>query len=145
MAEPVRLSTEPAVIHVRLLPWRPRIRKMDPERVRDAVDGDILDAADFDLAGIVIGVLFVVFVYLAAPVLVILLAVLLLPFEIGLVLIVAAALVLARLAGIVQWVVEIPEAGDRRTEKYRSLLRAARRVRQANGTRRVAVRISRTG
>jgi hypothetical protein len=132
---------ELAFIEVRAFPWRLRARVMKPDTLRDAVDP--LYGID-DLAGVVVGFVLWLFVIVAAPVLVVLLAALLLPFELSLLIGLALLLVAARLVGVVPWTVGIVDerTGAQRREQTRSLLRAVRIVREANGTRRVPVRWS---
>lgn len=149
MGGPVDLRKGPvAAIRVRLLPWRPRPRTMDPKAIREAVDqaehgADVVDFVS-DTVGLVL-VAGMLVAAIGAPILVILLAALLLPFEIALVLVLAAALLLARLAGAIPWVVEIAGPDGPQVERYRNLIRAVRRVRALNGAKGVPVRFSLSG
>ncbi len=129
-----------AFLEVRVLPWRPRRRAM--ERSDPDVTGfDPFVLAD-DVAGFVVGLVVWLLLLLAAPVLLVVLSVLFLPVEIVLVAVLAAVVVLARLLGVVPWVVLVVDlvAGTEEQERYRNLLRAVRRLRDVNHDRRVAVR-----
>lgn len=135
------MAAEKAFVRVRVFPWRVRARVMSPSTLRDNVDP--ITAVD-DLAGLVIGIGLWIVVLVAAPILVVVLAGLLLPFEVSLIAALALLLAVARLAGIIPWVVAIVggATGEERTEQSRNLLRVIRRVRDINGGGRVRVRWS---
>jgi hypothetical protein len=79
---------------------------------------------------------------IAAPAIVVLIAALLLPFELTLLIALAMLLVLTRLVGIIPWTVGVvdQQSGIERQERTRSLIRAVRMVRSINNRRRVPVR-----
>lgn len=135
-----------AFLDVRLLPWRPRARVMKAEDLRENADLlDVATGADDPagfVAGIVVSIALWLFVLVAAPVLVLVLAALLLPAELVVVAALAVVVVLARLLGVIPWVVvevDLPSGGETRT-RHRNLLRALRQVRTVNHDRRVRVR-----
>ena len=135
------MTAQLSFIEVRVFPWRIRPRVMKPSTLRDAADpfGDLgLD----DLGGLVFGLALWLAVIIAAPLIVILLAVLLFPFELSLLIALAMLLVLSRLLGIIPWTVAVvdQQSGTERYEKTRSLVQAVRLVRRVNGRRRVPVR-----
>lgn len=138
----VEPDTNPtAVLEVRLLPWRPRARRMNPDTLRHGADS-IPDLGG-DLTATLISIAVWALIVVAAPLLVVLLAIAFLPVELAVVLIAAALLVLIRFVGIVPWTVCVtPASGPVRTESYRALPRALRRVRELNDDHRVAVRWS---
>ena len=135
-----------ALLEVRVLPWRPRTRVMDPDRFRDglAPDLDLVDAGDLGgvVVGVVLGLALWIVLIVAAPVIVLVLAAAFLPVEIVVVALLALLLVLARLAGVLPWTVVVVDVvhGTERRESYRNLLRAVRRIRELNSDRRVLVR-----
>jgi hypothetical protein len=122
-----------AAIEIRVLPWRPRRRKIDPEVIRDGAT-DVADVVD-DLPGLLIGLGAMIVCYVAAPLIAIVLAILLIPAELGIVLALAVLLLLARFVGLIPWTVVVvePEAPEDRREQYRLLHRAVNRVRELNG------------
>ena len=135
-----------ALLEVRVLPWRPRTRVMDPDRFRDGLtpDFDLVDAGDLGgvVVGLVLGLALWIVLVLAAPLIVLGLAAAFLPVEIAAVALLALLLVVARLLGVVPWtvlVVDVVQGAEER-ESYRNLLRAVRRVREVNHDRRVLVR-----
>jgi hypothetical protein len=135
-----------AVLDVRVLPWRPRRRMMDPD---DFVDGVISDGPDTvlwadDLAGVVVGIGVWLFLIISAPLIVALLAVLAFSVELPLVLALGLLLAVVRFAGIIPWTVLVvdPASGVESTERYRNLLHAVRRIREVNQVTRVPVRWS---
>jgi len=130
-----------AFLEVRLFPWRLRARVMKPDTLREHADPTYLFD---DLSGFVIGIALWLFILIAAPVIVIVLAGLLFSVELPLLIVLALLLVGARLVGAIPWHVGIVDqrTGVERWESTRSLLRAARIVREINGERRVPVRWS---
>ncbi|MDM7855318.1 hypothetical protein [Cellulomonas alba] len=122
-----------AFLDVRLLPWRPRLRHIDPDAVR--ANADVTAWSD-DLAGFALSVVVSVLIFVAAPLVAVVLAVLLLPVEVWLVLSLGVLVVVARFAGLIPWAVVTPDG----VESYRFLPAALRRVRELDPTRRVRVR-----
>jgi hypothetical protein len=122
-----------AALEIRVLPWRPRRRKIDPEVIRDGAT-DVADVVD-DLPGLLIGIVAMILCYVAAPLVAIVLAILLIPAELGIVMALAVLLLLARFVGLIPWTVVVvePEAPEDRREQYRLLHRAVNRVRELNG------------
>ena len=117
---------------------------MDPDTLRDAVTyGDFVGGGD-DLAGFLFGLGFMLFVVIAAPVIVVMLAGFLLAFELPILIVLALALVAARLFGVIPWTIGIvdPQTGTEQHERTRNLIRAVRRVREVNDAKRVPVRWS---
>ncbi|MGN6332211.1 MAG: hypothetical protein ACTHOD_11225 [Motilibacteraceae bacterium] len=104
---------------------------------------DAIAGAD-DIAGIVIGLALCLGLFIAAPLVVLLLAAVLLPFELTALLLVAAALCVARFCGIMPWTVVTLDPGTRQETRtrHRTLWGAVRRVRTVSGHRRVPVRWS---
>ena len=139
------MPTSSAVLDVRLLPWRPRLRVMKPDTLRESSD-QLLDLGGDDLEGVllslVLSVALIVLVLVAAPVIVVVLAVLLLPLELQVLLLLAVVLPAARFLGVVPWTVLVldPVTGEERPERHRFLWQAVRRVREVNHDRRVRVR-----
>ena len=148
MASSVSFEKQPlaAFIDVRLLPWRPRPRKLRRDRAGDGLDGlDFLDGLGGldDLSGLALGVVVAIVIYLAVPLLLILLGVLLLPIELVVVAILGAVILLVRFAGAVPWTVIVTSRDDTAvSERYRNVVHAVRRVRGINGDGRLAVRFS---
>lgn len=122
-----------AFLDVRLLPWRPRLRHIDPEAVRSNAD---LTAWSDDLAGFALSVVLSVVIFVAAPLVAVVLAVLFLPVEVWLVVTLGVLVVVARFAGVIPWAVVTPDG----VERYRFLPAALRRVRELDPARRVRVR-----
>jgi len=117
-----RQDATPAVIDLRVLPWRPK------RRVKDlGVDLATL-AGGIDGLGVVVSVIVAIVGTLVLLVFAVSLVVVLL--ELWIVAVVALALVLARFAGLLPWVVD---TGRGTFERYRWLPRATRRVRELNG------------
>lgn len=135
---------EAALLDVRVLPWRPRARVMDPDLLREGA-GDFALVGD-DVAGLVLGLALSLVLWLAiviaAPLLVFVLAAGLFSIELPVAVGVAVILAVARFAGLIPWTVVIldPSTGDERRESYRSIWRATNRIRGINADRRVAVR-----
>ncbi|MEN0130531.1 MAG: hypothetical protein AAGC49_13890 [Brevundimonas sp.] len=131
-----------AALEIRVLPWRPRRRKIDPDKLRDGV-ADVADVASVidDLPGAVIGLGMMLVCYVAAPLVAIALAILLIPAELGIVMALAALLLLARFVGLIPWTVVVvdPAGADDRRERFRLLHRAVNRVLELNGGRRPKV------
>jgi hypothetical protein len=130
---------ETAVLDVRVLPWRPRARVMKPSTLRE--NADPLVVMD-DLQGVVLGLALWLVIIVAAPLVVLVLAVGLLSVELPLVIALGLFLLVIRFTGLLPWAVVIvdPVTGHERRESYRSLWRAARRIRSVNSDRRVKVR-----
>lgn len=130
---------ESALIDVRVLPWRPRARVMQPDTLRENVDP--FSTFD-DLEGVVIGLAMWLVVIVAAPLIVLVLAAGLLSVELPVVVVLGVLLLLIRFTGLLPWQVLIIDqvTGEGRRESYRNLWRAARRVRTLNSDRRVKVR-----
>ncbi|MEQ6900936.1 hypothetical protein [Nocardioides sp. YIM 152588] len=132
---------ETAMLDVRALPWRPRARVMKPDTLREhatlagPLDGD-------DLAGILFGLAAWIAVLVLAPLLVVVLAVALFSVELPLLLALAVLVVAARFLGLIPWTVLIVDriTGEEMVERYRSILRAVRRIRDVNHDRSVKVR-----
>jgi len=121
-----------AMIEVRALPWRPRRRRIDPDRLRV----DATDLAFDDLAGAVIGLVGTVLLFVLAPLLAVVIAILLLPFEALLVAVLAVLLIAARFTGVIPWTVLVVDAaGAEHRETFRFLPSAVRRVRALTGAR----------
>lgn len=129
---------ETALLDVRVLPWRPRARVMNPQTLRANAD---LGMTPDDLGGVVLSLALWLFVIIAAPVLVIVLAVGLLSVERPIVLALAVLLAVVRF-GLLPWTVVVVHqvSGKERVERYRALWRAVRRIRAVNHDRRVKVR-----
>jgi hypothetical protein len=130
---------ETALLDVRVMPWRPRRRVLDPDRLRE--NADPLAAVD-DLPGVVIALALWLLIVIAAPLVVLVLAVGLLSVELPLALGLGLVLVVVRFTGLLPWTVVIVDhvGGHERRESYRNLLSALRRIRAVNGDRRVRVR-----
>ena len=135
-----------AALEIRVLPWRPRRRTIDPEKLRDGVgEATDIDIVVDELPGALIGLGAMVVCYVAAPLVAIVLAILLIPAELGIVVTLAALLLLARFVGLIPWtVVVVDPDGDQheqyRNEQYRLLHRAVNRVLELNGGGRPRVR-----
>lgn len=134
-----------ALLEVRVLPWRPRTRVMDPDTFRNGLSPEVLGDAG-DLSGLVVGLVLGLALWLvllvAAPVIVLVLAAAFLPVEVTAVAVVALLLVVARFAGVIPWTVVVVDVvhGSETRESHRNLLRAVRRIRELNAERRVLVR-----
>lgn len=137
----VRLTkTHAAALHLRVVPWRVRPRRLPSSVIRKNAS-NVLDFPD-DFAAMFLSLGVWLMLVVGAPVITFFLAVMLLPFEATLVAIIAAGLLAIRFAGLTPWtVVLIHSGGEEKREKYRSLVRAIRRVRKVNGSRRVAVQL----
>ena len=129
----VRLSkSQAAALRVRLLPWRPRQRRLDPAKIRENASG-VLDLGD-DLASMFLSVGIWLALIVTAPLITFALAILLLPFEAGVLAVIGFVLLAVRFAGITHWTVVIAERDGRESvEHYRNVARALRRVRDVNG------------
>jgi len=130
---------ETAFLDVRVLPWRPRARVLKPDTLRDNTDPFF----DLDIEGFVIGIALWLLIIVAAPLIVLVLAVLLFSVELPIVIVLAGILVVVRFTGLVPWTVVIVDAvggGEEKTERYRLLWRAIGRIRAVNSDRRVKVR-----
>jgi hypothetical protein len=113
---------------------------MAADTLRDGVDPVSLGFDD--LGGIVLGLALWLAIIIAAPVLVLVIAVLLFSVELPVVIVIGLLLVVARFAGLVPWTVVIidPVHGVERRETFRNLFHALSRIRGVNHDRRVAVR-----
>ncbi|MBD8059284.1 hypothetical protein IC607_09930 [Cellulomonas sp. JH27-2] len=125
---------KPAALEIRVLPWRPRRRKIKPDDLRE-MSSDAMDFADGDDSGVVlvVGILVTVLVFVFAPIVAVVLSIMFLPVEAGLVLVLGALVIVARFTGVIPWTVLVltPEAEEH--ERFRLLHRAVRRVRELNG------------
>lgn len=112
---------------------------MKADAIRENVDPFV--AVD-DLHGLVVGLAVWVAIIIAAPLIVLVLAVGLLSVELPLVAAVAVILVVVRFAGLIPWQVLIVDrvTGEERRERYRSLWGALRRISAVNSDRRIKVR-----
>jgi hypothetical protein len=130
-----------ALLEVRALPWRPRARVMSPRDLRDLASNADPLAVD-DISGLALSLALMLVLFLAAPLVVLLLAIVLLPFEIAAVVIVAAGVLVARFCGVIPWTVVTVDGitGQETRSRYRTVWAAAREVRAVNGRRRVPVR-----
>lgn len=127
----LRHPAEPrAYLDVPVLPWRVRKRKMHPDTLRDMVS----PTGGEDLGGVLLGIAVWVLILVAAPLLVLVLAGVLLSVELLLLAVLAIVLAVSRVTGLVPWTVVLHDSatGARHEESFRSLLRARRRVRDAN-------------
>lgn len=133
-----------AFLDVRVFPWKLRMRKMDPDTLRDM---DPLSGGFDDVAGFFIGLALWVFILVAAPLLVIVLAVLLFSVELPIVIAIAVLLLVIRFAGIVPWTVVARNNinGEESSESFRNIFHAVRRIREVNGDMKVHVRWSWNG
>jgi hypothetical protein len=98
---------------------------------------------DFDgVAGIVIGLAVWLTILVAAPLVALVLAAGLFSVELPVVVALAVLLVVARFIGLIPWTVIVLDkaSGDERSERYRNLWTATRRIRSLNDDRRVNVR-----
>ena len=71
MPDKVDLVKQPdaAVIEVRLLPWRPRRRRLSTERISDDAGEILIDVgSSFDVAGLAVGLMMLGFIFVLAPV-----------------------------------------------------------------------------
>ncbi len=112
---------------------------MKPDTLRNNVDPF---SPAHDLEGMVIGLAVWLVILVAAPLIVLVLAVGLLSVELPIVLALAAVLLVVRFTGLLPWQVVVVDeiTGAERRESHRNLWRAARRVRAVNTDRRVKVR-----
>lgn len=132
-----------ALIDVHVLPWRLKFRVMGSDRFRDGLlNIDPLDVDD--LPGLVLGLGLMLLLFIAAPLVVVLLAVLLFSVELPIVVAFASLWLLARFGGLVPWTVVVtdPATGSEERIRYRNLLRARAAVRSVNSNGRVPVRWS---
>jgi hypothetical protein len=137
----VDVTSDIAMIEVRLLPWRLKARVMKPEHVRDAA-GYIDPSNVDDVTGLVVVLAVWLGIVLAAPLIVLILAGLLFAIEAPILLALGVLYLVARFAGLMPWTVLTVEkrTGQERRETTRNLLHAVRRVRDINRDRRVLVR-----
>ncbi len=138
----VTSGLDSALLEVRVLPWRPRTRALEPARVRElASDGDPFLGVD-DITGVAITLAVWLAIVVAAPLVVLVLAAALLSVELPVVVALAVLLLLARFTGVIPWTVVVVDrvTGAERREHHRSLVRAVRRIRAVNADRRVVVR-----
>lgn len=131
---------ETALLDVRVFPWRPRARVMKPATLRQNADPSLWDLDGVE--GIVIGLALWLTILVAAPLVVLVLAAGLFSVELPLVLTLAVMLVVARFTGLIPWTVVVLDkvSGEERSERYRNLWTATRRIRSLNHDRRVNVR-----
>ena len=133
-------SMDTALLEIRFLPWRPHKRVMNPDSLRDAATngGPVAN----DLEGLVIGLVLWLFIIIAAPVIVLVLAAGLFTVELPLVVLLGVLLFIARFTGIIPWTVLVlnTATGEERRESFRVLWRATARVRDINLDKRVKVR-----
>jgi len=136
------VASELAFLEVRLFPWRLRPRVMEAKKLRDGTDPFSGIAAFDDLAGVVFGLALWIAVLIAAPLIVLVLAALLFSIELPLLIVIALLLVIARVIGVIPWVVGVVDqrTGLARYERTRSLFRAVRLVHEVNGEHGVPVR-----
>jgi len=121
------------VLDIALLPWRPRLRRIDSDDVRDHASWLEFD----DLSGLVIGLVWTVVVLVAAPLIAVLLAALFLPVEIWIAATLGVLYVVARFTGVIPWTVITSEGT---IERYRFLPTALGRIRSLNESPRPRVR-----
>lgn len=117
---------------------------MDPDDLREAVlQSNPLDGAD-DLGGIVLGLAVWITLLIAAPLVVLALAVLLLAVELPLVIALAALLAALRFTGVIPWTVLLVDraTGAESRERFRFLPSAIRRIREVSTSQRIEVRWS---
>jgi hypothetical protein len=131
---------EIALLDVRVFPWRPRARVMKANTVRENADPVLWDVDGVE--GLVIGLVLWLVILVAAPLIVLVLAAGLLSVELPLLVALTALLAVARFTGPIPWTVVVLDqiSGEERTERYRTLWRATRRIRSVNHGRRVQVR-----
>jgi hypothetical protein len=130
-----------AWLEVRVFPWRPRPRVMRASTLRERVsDVDLLSGVD-DLTGVVIALGVWIAILIAAPLIVLVLAGMLFSIELPVIIIIAAALALARFSGAIPWtVVETdPGNGNQARRSTRNFLKALKWIRDVNQSRHVAV------
>lgn len=133
---------ESALIEVRVFPWRLRTRVMKASSFRDKLSYvDPTIGADC-LTGIVLGLAAWLAVFLAAPLLMLVLAGLLFSVELPILAFVGGVVLLARFAGVVPWTVVVVNRVDGAERRYstRNFLRAIRRVRDVNAGGGIVVR-----
>ena len=120
-----------AFLDVRVFPWKPKMRKMDPDTLREM---DPLSGGFDDVAGFFFGLALWLFILVAAPLTVIVLAVLLFSVELPIVIAIALLLLLIRFAGIVPWTVVARNNvnGEESSESFRNIFHAVRRIREIN-------------
>jgi len=113
---------------------------MKPDTLRENADPSFLPSDD--VAGVLLGLALWLGIILAAPLVVLLLAAGLLSIELPVVLALAVLLAVVRFTGLIPWTVVVVDrvTGGERRESYRSIWRAARRIRAINTDRRVRVR-----
>ena len=133
-----------AYLDVRVFPWKLRMRKMEPDTLREF---DPLLGAWDDPAGLLIGLALWVVIFVAAPLIVIVLAVLLFSVELPIVIAIALLLLVIRFVGIVPWTVVARNNinGEESRESFRNIFHAVRRIREINGDMKVRVRWSWSG
>lgn len=131
---------ETALLAVRAFPWRPRARVIEPATLRQNADPSWWDLNAVE--GIVIGLALSLTILVAAPLVVLVLAAAVFSVELPLVLALAVLLVIARFTGLIPWTVVVLDnvTGEERTERYRGLWTATRRIRSLNHDRRISVR-----
>lgn len=127
-----------ARLHVSVLPWRLRWRPLRPSEVLDTVD----PSGVFDDPANAVAVMAVILVL--APVLVVVFALLLLPFEVAIPATFALIILVLRFTGLVPWTIEqvAPRTGEVSSCKERNVIRAVRTVRSLNPDGRLRIRWS---
>jgi hypothetical protein len=112
---------------------------MKADTLRDTADPFM--AVD-DVQGVILGLALWLVIITAAPLIVLVLAAGLFSIELPIVVALGLLLLVFRFAGFLPWmVVKVDQVtGEERRETYRTLWRAARRIRSVNSDRRVKVR-----
>jgi hypothetical protein len=131
-----------AFLDIRVLPWRPRARVMKPETLRDGVSNTDPFLGGDDLSGLVLGLGMWLFILIAAPLVVLVLAAGLLSIELPLVILLGALLVIVRFLGVIPWTVVTVDnvTGEEAYTSFRNIFRAIQCVRRTNHDRRTRVR-----
>jgi len=121
-------ALETALLHVPVFPWRPRARVLKPDAVRENAAPALWDADGVE--GLVIGLELWLVILVAAPLIVLVLAVGVFSVELPVVLTLAVLLGVAQFTGLIRWTVVVLDevTGEGRTERYRNLWRATRRI-----------------
>ena len=114
---------------------------MKTETLREGADA-LVPMNGTDLAGVLLSLALWLVIIIAAPVIVLVLAVGLFSVELPLVLALGVILLVVRFTGLLPWEVVIVDqiTGSEQRERYRFLWRAVRRIRDVNGDRAVKVR-----
>ncbi len=130
-----------AFLDIRVFPWRVKTRVMDADKLRNEATNTSATYGD-GLADFFIGLGLWIFIIIAAPVIVLVLAGLLLSVELPIAAALAALLLIARFVGVIPWHVIVHDnaTGEERVESTRSILTAVRMVREVNLDSKVRVR-----